>query len=68
MTNKHSKALSNTDKHNLGVRSMKNYKSEELSFEALGKRELLKGPVWWLGLAATVTAAAYLYCQQTLDN
>jgi hypothetical protein len=44
------------------------YKMEELSFEALDERELLKGPVWWLGLCAAVTTAAYLYCEQTIDH
>lgn len=34
-----------------------------VSFEELGERELLKGGVWWLGMIAAVSAAAYLYAQ-----
>ncbi len=41
---------------------------EELSFHELGERELLKGPIWFLGLLVTLVTAAYTYCQQGLAS
>ena len=35
------------------------------SFQELGKRELLKGAVWWVGLVAAMSGSAYMYCKQT---
>ena len=34
---------------------------QNVSFEVLGKRELLKSFAWWLGLAITVATAVYVY-------
>jgi hypothetical protein len=38
---------------------------QNVSFEELGERELLKGGAWWVGLIAAVATAAYAYCETT---
>ena len=38
---------------------------QNISFEELGERELLKGAAWWVGLIAVVAAAAHAYCAST---
>jgi hypothetical protein len=34
---------------------------KNISFQNLGKRELLKAPVWWIGLIGYICIAIYYY-------